>query len=93
MTGADVFGLLVGLLVCAYLTYALRRAEGGAGLAAGPRRDGEADGTTTARLPHLPRALHGLTEMLPIQWIGYRGYPMWPPRGWWGWLTCPPGGT
>jgi hypothetical protein len=51
MTGADVFGLLVGLLVCAYLTYVLRRAEGGAGLAAGPRRDGEADGRNRKGFP------------------------------------------
>ena len=27
MTGADVFGLIVGLLVCAYLVYALVRGE------------------------------------------------------------------
>ena len=27
MSGADLFGLIVGLLVCAYLTYALLRGE------------------------------------------------------------------
>jgi K+-transporting ATPase KdpF subunit len=27
MTGADVFGLIVGLLVCVYLVYALVRGE------------------------------------------------------------------
>jgi hypothetical protein len=27
MSGADVFGLLVGVLVCAYLVYALVRGE------------------------------------------------------------------
>jgi hypothetical protein len=93
MTGADVFGLLVGLLVCAYLTYALRRAEVARGWLQGHAVMERPTGRQPQGLPHLPRALHGLTEMLPIQWIGYRGYPMWPPRGWWGWLTCPPGGT
>jgi K+-transporting ATPase KdpF subunit len=27
MSGADIFGLVVSLLVCAYLTYALLRGE------------------------------------------------------------------
>ena len=27
MSGADLFGLIVGLLVCAYLVYALLRGE------------------------------------------------------------------